>query len=273
MRTAASRCRRGQAKEFALVHTLVGGADGGRIFVRCFDAAMNVRENVVGGALASITTLQWSTPSKARNGGAAMADASLNKRMTVQLGAPVAFAQIGIIGFDGQIEFEALRLYRLPEVAPAVLNGTPLLPQFGQWEFAAEVSWDLPDLAPGATSLLDVTVIGARQGDIAQAALASSTGFIELDTTAWSNKTVRVMARNISPTATFDLGAAMLSVAAHIGFNTEAVGDAEPRVCRVLPEAAPIIFPIWLVTHRELQTSRRVPVVFDLLADALSSQH
>ncbi|MGG5885601.1 LysR family transcriptional regulator [Falsiroseomonas sp. HC035] len=57
-----------------------------------------------------------------------------------------------------------------------------------------------------------------------------------------------------------------------IGFATEAVGDAEPRVCRVLPEAAPIIFPIWLVTHRELHTSRRVRVVFDLLADALSQQ-
>jgi DNA-binding transcriptional LysR family regulator len=59
---------------------------------------------------------------------------------------------------------------------------------------------------------------------------------------------------------------------AGIGFSTEAVGDAEPRVCRVLPEAAPIVFPIWLVTHRELHTSRRVRVVFDLLGDALSLQ-
>jgi DNA-binding transcriptional LysR family regulator len=59
---------------------------------------------------------------------------------------------------------------------------------------------------------------------------------------------------------------------AGIGFTTEAVGDAEPRVSRVLPEAAPIVFPIWLVTHRELHTSRRVRVVFDVLCDALSSQ-
>ncbi|MDP3415953.1 LysR family transcriptional regulator [Falsiroseomonas sp.] len=58
---------------------------------------------------------------------------------------------------------------------------------------------------------------------------------------------------------------------AGIGFATEAVGDAEPRVCRVLPEAPPIVFPIWLVTHRELHTSRRVRVVFDFLADALAS--
>ncbi len=55
-----------------------------------------------------------------------------------------------------------------------------------------------------------------------------------------------------------------------IGFMTEAVGDAEPLVCRVLPELPPIIFPVWLATHRELHTSRRVRVVFDLLAEALS---
>lgn len=62
----------------------------------------------------------------------------------------------------------------------------------------------------------------------------------------------------------------LVTQGAGIGFTTEAVGDAEPLVCRVLPEAAPIVFPVWLVTHRELHTSRRVRVVFDLLADALS---
>ncbi len=95
--------------------------------------------------------------------------------------------------------------------------------RFGQREFAAEVAWDLPNLAPGATSLLDVTVNGARQGDLAHAALASSTRFIELDAAAWSNNTVRVMARNISP-ATFDLGAATLSVQV-----TEAARAVTPR--------------------------------------------
>ena len=104
-----------------------------------------------------------------------------------------------------------LRLYGLPEAAPAVLNGTPLLPQSGQREFASEVSWDLPSLAPGATSLLDVTVSGTRAGDLAEASLVSSTQFIELDAAVWSNNTVRVMARNISG-ATFDLAAATLSV-------------------------------------------------------------
>ena len=99
--------------------------------------------------------------------------------------------------------------------APAVLNGTPLLTGAlfgsGRRDFAAEVYWDLPSLAPGATSLIDVTVNGARAGDLATASLVSSTRFIELDAAVWSNNTVRVMARNISA-ATFDLAAATLSV-------------------------------------------------------------
>lgn len=129
-----------------------------------------------------------------------------------RIGPSVAFAQIGLCGFDGQIELEALRLFGLPEAAPVLLCGTPILP-VGQREFAAEVSWDLPSLAPGATSLLDVTVAGCRQGDLADAALASSTRFIELDAAAWTTDTVRVMARNISPSATFDLVPTTLSVA------------------------------------------------------------
>ena len=73
------------------------------------------------------------------------------------------------------------------------------------------MSWDLPSLAPGATSLIDVTVSGARAGDLALATLVSSTRFIEFNAAVWSNNTVRVMARNISG-ATFDLAAATLSV-------------------------------------------------------------
>jgi hypothetical protein len=73
------------------------------------------------------------------------------------------------------------------------------------------VSWDLPSLAAGATALLDVTVAGARVDDLAHASLATSSRFFELDATAWSNYTVRVLARSVSNT-TIDLGAATLSV-------------------------------------------------------------
>ncbi|MCB9591109.1 MAG: LysR family transcriptional regulator [Sandaracinaceae bacterium] len=47
------------------------------------------------------------------------------------------------------------------------------------------------------------------------------------------------------------------------------VGDAEPRVTRVLPDVAfPV--PLWLVAHRELRTARRIRVVFDRLAEELA---
>lgn len=48
------------------------------------------------------------------------------------------------------------------------------------------------------------------------------------------------------------------------------VGDAEPRVRRVLPDFPPLPVPMWLATHSELRTSRRIRVVFDLLSAALA---
>jgi DNA-binding transcriptional LysR family regulator len=55
-----------------------------------------------------------------------------------------------------------------------------------------------------------------------------------------------------------------------IGIMPADIGDAEPSVQQVLPELEPITFPIWLTTHRELKTSRRVRLVFDLLATELA---
>lgn len=55
-----------------------------------------------------------------------------------------------------------------------------------------------------------------------------------------------------------------------IGIMTEEIGDAEPLVQQALPELEPIVFPIWLTTHRELNTSRRVRIVYDLLAIELA---
>jgi DNA-binding transcriptional LysR family regulator len=55
-----------------------------------------------------------------------------------------------------------------------------------------------------------------------------------------------------------------------IGILDGNIGDAEPLVRRALPDLEPIMFPIWLVAHREVNTSRRVRAVFDLLAEALA---
>lgn len=56
-----------------------------------------------------------------------------------------------------------------------------------------------------------------------------------------------------------------------IGILDGTIGDAEPRVRRVLPDLAPLMFPVWLVAHREVSTSRRVRAVFDLLAAELAA--
>ncbi len=55
-----------------------------------------------------------------------------------------------------------------------------------------------------------------------------------------------------------------------IGIIDSDLGDREPAVRRVLPDLEPLMFPIWLVAHRDLHTSRRIRTVFDLLARKLA---
>ena len=47
------------------------------------------------------------------------------------------------------------------------------------------------------------------------------------------------------------------------------VAAVTPGVERLLPGMEPLTFPVWLTAHRELSTSRRVRLVFDLLAERL----
>jgi hypothetical protein len=92
--------------------------------VRCFGGDGIVRENVAGDLLASLTTMVWNAPARSWTGGAVMDDASLNRRVIVRMGDAVAFAQIGVVGPDGQIELEALSLYGLPLAVLALLYRT-----------------------------------------------------------------------------------------------------------------------------------------------------
>lgn len=55
-----------------------------------------------------------------------------------------------------------------------------------------------------------------------------------------------------------------------IGIFPESVARNEPLFEQALPELDPLVFPIWLTTHRELNNSRRVRIVFDLLAEELA---
>ena len=64
-----------------------------------------------------------------------------------------------------------------------------------------------------------------------------------------------------------------------VGFNVffsgkylsiKASNTSLPGIIRVLDDVPPLRFPIWLVTHRELRTSRRIRVVFEALAQGLA---
>jgi DNA-binding transcriptional LysR family regulator len=56
---------------------------------------------------------------------------------------------------------------------------------------------------------------------------------------------------------------------AAIGILDAHIGDADPVVRRVLPDLEPLVFPIWLVSHRELTTNRRIRMVYNFLAAEL----
>ena len=50
------------------------------------------------------------------------------------------------------------------------------------------------------------------------------------------------------------------------------VGDAEPLMERLLPDVLNVTYPVWLVAHREIHTSPKIRLVFDVLAKALKDR-
>ena len=52
----------------------------------------------------------------------------------------------------------------------------------------------------------------------------------------------------------------------------EEVGDADPSVVRVLPEMEPLPVSMYITSHREVRTSRRMRVVFDALVAELGGE-
>ena len=56
-----------------------------------------------------------------------------------------------------------------------------------------------------------------------------------------------------------------------IGVMLREVAELTPEVKPVLPSLEAIRVPVWLTTHRELHTARRIRVVFDALAAAFGS--
>lgn len=53
---------------------------------------------------------------------------------------------------------------------------------------------------------------------------------------------------------------------------SDEVAGGTPGMECVLPDMDPFVFPVWLTVHRELHTSRRIRLVFDILAEFLSDR-
>lgn len=101
--------------------------------------------------------------------------------------------------------------------------------------------------------------------------------FISIDKTGVFLKGLNTLGLNLTErnfpiyTANYLVMWEMVKHGLGIGVQDGLIGDAEPMVRRVLPDLQPLVFGIWLVAHRELNTSRRVRVVFDLLARELAA--
>jgi DNA-binding transcriptional LysR family regulator len=62
----------------------------------------------------------------------------------------------------------------------------------------------------------------------------------------------------------------MVKLGLGVGAMAKELAAITPCVEVLIPEQVSIPVPIWLTTHRELHTSRRIRLVFDLLAEILS---
>lgn len=55
-----------------------------------------------------------------------------------------------------------------------------------------------------------------------------------------------------------------------IGIVDKRTGSMSKQLKRLFPQLEPVTFPIWLTTHRELHTNRRIRIVYDFLAEELA---
>lgn len=53
---------------------------------------------------------------------------------------------------------------------------------------------------------------------------------------------------------------------------TDDLAEHFPNMKTVLPDLAPVMVPYWLTTHRELQSSKRIRLVYDHIAEMLAQQ-
>ncbi|MDB5413763.1 MAG: hydrolase [Rubritepida sp.] len=160
-----------RAKEFALAVD----ADDPRLVVQCFDGAMNLLTDA-GGQLvrASGMSVLWNATARWWQGSADMTDADLTRLQVVRLEPAVSYAIIGIARIGHDYEVRAMRISTDPSVSPPLIYGQPLL-RHGARQLQADLAWDPPSIAAGASAQLSVPLAGARPGDFAQASYSLAT--------------------------------------------------------------------------------------------------
>lgn len=104
----------------------------------------------------------------------------------------------------------------------------------------------------------------------------SSAEFVAFDETDVFMKGLNAMGLGLAPPnfpwvcANQQVQWALITQGSGIGVMMEQIGDADERVVRVLPELLRFPVAMWLTSHREVRTSRRVRAVFDILAERLA---
>ena len=196
-----------RAREFALAVD----ADDPRLIVQCFDAGMGLLTDA-GGQLvrASGMSMTWNATARWWQGSADMTDADLTRLQVVRLEPAVAYAIIGVARIGTDYEVRAMRLFCDPAVSPPLLYGLPDL-RHGARELRAELAWDPPSIAAGASAQLNVPLAGARPGDFVQAAFTLSTSGVVFLAQIGAQDVVTVTAWNRSGAAV-DLGAGTVRV-------------------------------------------------------------
>ncbi len=87
----------------------------------------------------------------------------------------------------------------------------------------------------------------------------------------WASKDVIITTDNISiASENGSFGWEMTKLGFGITPMATTVGDRTRGVEVVLPDLAPETFPVWLTTHRELHSSKRIRLVYDLMAKHLA---
>ncbi len=117
----------------------------------------------------------------------------------------------------------------------------------------------------------------AQHGHPANAAEVEDAEFIGFDSAGRTLEYLRSLGLNLSPrnfhvicensSVTWE----MIKRGVGIGVMGDDIAASEECVVRILENVPLIRFPIWLVTHRESRTSRRIRLVFDILARELAA--